>query len=454
MLSLILCAIAGAAGFLAGRTSLVRGLGTVIAIGYFYGILRANLIQPASHFIFDASLMGFYLSQLTPRVGEAEQFRSRHVKTWAVALTVWPLLLLVFPDQDPLVQLVGFRGHVLLLPMLVFGARLTAREWYSLALWYGALNLVTLGFASVEFVVGLESFYPRSSVSEIIYASRDVAGYTAFRIPSTFTSAHAYGGTMVTSIPLLLGAWQQRRHARLDTVMLLGGLGAAVLGVFVAAARMHAVIFFLVMMVAVPSFMARVGTLRTVGLVLVIAASGWVISRDARLQRFTTLQDTEFVQERIGGSVNTTFFDVAALYPLGNGLGGGGTSLPYFLRDRVTKAPVYVENHYAYVLLEQGVPGLALWVLFLIWVMVPRRSGDNAQWRVAILSTRVLVASYLVIGLIGTGLFVSIPQSAMLILAMGWLTARDHRQLGEAITPVRQPARPPIAGHEGLAANG
>jgi hypothetical protein len=457
MLSLILCAIACAVGFLAARKSLVHGLGAVIAIGYFYGILRANLLQPASHFIFDAGLLGLYAALLTRPVTPADHRRSQYVKTWAVVLTLWPLLLLAVPLQDPFVQLVGFRGHVFLLPFLVLGARLSSDEWYTLALYFGALNLVVLAFAIVEFFVGVEPFYPVSSVTQLIYMSRDVAEYTAFRIPSIFSSAHAYGGTMVTSIPLLLGAWQQRRHVRIDTVLLIGGLAAAVLGVFFAAARIHAVVLFLLMLVAVPSFAARVGSLRAVGLIVIIAAAGWLVSREVRLQRFTTLQDTELVQERIGGSVNATFFDVVGMYPFGNGLGGGGTSLPYFLQDRMTREPVLVENHYAYVLLEQGLPGLVLWVLFLLWVLVPKGTRGNSKWRVALLCNRMLVASFLAIGLIGTGLFVSIPQSAMMMLAMGWLAARD--QLPRADAAVWTPAAAlspvqPRPGREGLAASG
>lgn len=426
MLSLILCAVAAAIAFLAGRKSLVRGIGVVITVGYFYGILRANLIEPASHFIFDASALGFYLSQLTRPVGAAERSRSRHVKTWAILLTLWPLLLLAVPLQDPLVQLVGFRGHVFLLPFLVFGARLSPREWYSLAIWYGALNLVTLGFAALEFVVGLERFYPRTSVTELIYVSRDVAE-TAFRIPATFSSAHAYGGTMVTSIPLLLGAWEQRRRARLDALVLIGGLAAAILGVFLAAARVNAVVLFLLLIAALPALVVRMNVLRATSLVLVVVGIAWVVSRETRLQRFETLRNTELVQARIAGSVNDNFFEAARAHPFGNGLGGGGTSLPYFLQNRTATSTLHVENHYAYILLEQGIPGLVLWVGFLIWVLMPGRGRPGSPWRSALRCTRVLVAAFLAIGMIGIGLFVSIPQSAMLLLGMGWLSAREPR---------------------------
>jgi hypothetical protein len=442
MLSLTLCAVAAAIAFLAGRKSLVRGIGVVITVGYFYGILRANLIEPASHFIFDACALGLYLSQVTRSVGSAERLRSKHVKTWAILLTLWPLLLLAIPLQDPLVQLVGFRGHVLLLPFLVFGARLTPRQWYSLAIWFGALNLVTLGFAALEFFLGLERFYPRTSVTELIYVSRDVAE-TAFRIPATFSSAHAYGGTMVTSIPLLLGAWEQRRRRRADMLVLVGGLAAAILGVFLAAARVNAVILFLLLLAALPSLVVRMDVLRATSLVLVVVGIAWVVSREARLQRFETLRDTESVQERIAGSVNENFFEAARRHPFGNGLGGGGTSLPYFLQDRSASSTVLVENHYAYILLEQGIPGLALWVWFLTWVLMPGRGRADSPWRHALLSTRVLVAAFLAVGLIGIGLFVSIPQSAMLLLGMGWLAAREPRPRAAALPRVnREPAAP------------
>jgi len=442
MLSLTLCAIAAAAGFLAGRQSLVRGIGVVVTVGYFYGILRANLIEPASHFIFDACALGFYVSQLTRTVGADERFRSRHVKAWAVLLTLWPLLLLAVPLQDPLVQLVGFRGHVFLLPFLVFGARLTPRQWYSLAIWYGALNLVTLGFAALEFFVGLERFYPRSAVTELIYLSRDVAE-TAFRIPATFTSAHAYGGTMVTSIPLLLGAWEQRRHARADTLALLGGLAAAILGVFLAAARVNAVILFLLLIAALPALVVRMNFLRATSLAMIVVGIGWVVSREERLQRFETLRDTDVVQNRIAGSVNDNFLEAARKHPFGNGLGGGGTSLPYFLQNQTANSTLVVENHYAYVLLEQGIPGLALWVGFLVWVLMPGGGRRHSPWRTALRCTRVLVAAFLAVGMIGIGLFVSVPQSALLLLGMGWLAAREpRRQFATMPQVTRAPSAP------------
>jgi hypothetical protein len=249
---------------------------------------------------------------------------------------------------------------------------------------------------------------------------------------------------MVTSIPLLLGAWEQRRHARLDTLVLLGGLAAAILGVFLAAARVNAVVLFLLLIAALPALVVRMNVLRATSLVLVVVGIAWVVSREARLQRFETLRDTKSVQERIAGSVNENFFEAARQHPFGNGLGGGGTSLPYFLQNRSASSTVLVENHYAYILLEQGIPGLALWVGFLIWVLTPGRSRPGSPWQSTLRCTRVLVAAFLAVGMIGIGLFVSIPQSALLLLGMGWLAARDPRPRTVALPRVTRESGGPL----------
>ena len=81
------------------------------------------------------------------------------------------------------------------------------------------------------------------------------------------------------------------------------------------------------------------------------------VSGDERLQRFRSLQDPGFIAQRIGDSVNLSFIELVRTYPLGNGLGGGGTSVPYFLQDRIRNV-VMMENEYARILLELGIPGL------------------------------------------------------------------------------------------------
>ncbi len=61
MLALALCGSAFVACFIAARRSLVQGLAALLAVGYAYGIVRANVPSPASHFLFDAGVAGSIL---------------------------------------------------------------------------------------------------------------------------------------------------------------------------------------------------------------------------------------------------------------------------------------------------------------------------------------------------------------------------------------------------------
>src|SRR4029453_16965434 len=102
-------------------------------------------------------------------------------------------------------------------------------------------------------------------------------------------------------------------------------------------------------------------------LLLLVVAYG--VSGEERLQRFRSLQDAGFVVQGIGDRVNSSFIDLVRTYPLGNGLGGGGTSVPYFLQDRIRNV-VMMENEYARILLEPGPPGLVMWGGFLLWCLL------------------------------------------------------------------------------------
>jgi hypothetical protein len=203
MVSLILCAAAFAFAYAAGKRSLVAGLATVFAVGYFYGILRANLPETASHFIFDAAVLGLYATQLLKRGSREERRRTQLLGIWVGALIAWPFILFFVPTQDYAVQLVGLRGNIFLLPFLLLGARLKDEQVRRLALAVAVLNLVVFFFACAEFFGGVERFYPQNQVTQLIYMSAVDERFDnpdrsdALRIPATFTGAHAYAGTMV-----------------------------------------------------------------------------------------------------------------------------------------------------------------------------------------------------------------------------------------------------------------
>lgn len=423
-LSLLLCLLSFALCYWAGKRSLVSGLVAVLGVGYAYGITRANVPETYSHFIFDAGVVGLYAAQLFRKLSTDEQYKVSHLRPWLEFLIAWPLLLFLIPIQDFLIQFVGLRGSIFLLPFVLFGARLDETDRYRLALWIAALNLLAFALAGTEYFLGLERFFPHNQVTELIYLSKDLVGYTQYRIPASFANAHAYGGTMVMGLPLLIGAVMQKRKTNKQFQLLVLGIAAALMGVLMSAARTHFLAAVILVIVAIFSLRSRFGY--ALGWLVLLAVIGWSISGEQRLQRFMELRDTDSVVERISWSVNMGFFEIATRYPFGNGLGGGGTSIPYFLQDRITN-PVGIENEYGRIMLEQGITGLLIWIGFVLWVITRRDKNPSDSWYLGRRLATVGCAVYFLTALMGTGLLTSIPQTSMFLLLVGWVGARQPR---------------------------
>jgi hypothetical protein len=421
-MSLYLCLLSFAVCYWAGRRSLVNGLVAVLAVGYLYGITRANVPETFSHFIFDSAVVGLYGAQLFRHLSPLERFKVSPLKPWLEFLIAWPVLLFLIPIQDLLIQVVGLRGNIFFLPFILLGARLDANDRYRLALWIAGLNLLAFTFAGMEYFLGLEQFFPRNSVTELLYLSKDVVGHSQYRIPSSFPNAHAYGGTMVVGLPLLLGAVVQKHKSNSHLQLLVLGIGAALLGVLLSAARTHFLVAGILIIVATFSLRSRLGYV--LGWLILLGGIGWVVSGDLRLQRFMELRNTDSVVERISWSVNMNFFEIAADYPFGNGLGGGGTSIPYFLRGRIIN-PVMMENEYARIMLEQGIMGLLIWIIFILWLLTRRSVNRNDSWYLGRRLAWVSCAAFFGTGLIGTGLLTSVPHSCLLLLLVGWVGQRQ-----------------------------
>ncbi len=415
MIALALCILALVMTFWAGRRSLGQGLVALLAVGYFYGILRANLITTFSHFIFDAGLLGLYLSQdwLSSHARDAGRGT---IRMWTAILIIWPFFVLLMPFQPLLVSLVGLRGNIFFLPILILGTRLCDKDLRVLCVGLAVLNLVAAAFAWAEYFTSVPRFFPLSPVTAIIYSSGDVAG-GFFRIPAIFSSAHAYGGSMVVSLPYLLGGWEHAETRRSRMLTLLG-IAAAMIGVLMSATRQNFILGSVMVLAALITRRAKRSHLAI--FLLLIAGVGWLAMTNARFQRFKTLSDTEGVTERIAGSVNRGFWEILLEYPMGNGLGGGGTSIPYFLEGDV-KNPIGMENEYARILCEQGVVGLMLWIGFAFWFMSQASVAfAKTSWSGARRLLWCLAAFSLGTAWIGTGLLTAIPHTATLLLGMGW----------------------------------
>lgn len=431
-LSLYLCLLSFALCYLAGKRSLVAGLVAVLGVGYAYGIVRANLPETFSHFIFDSGVIGLYGAQLFRRLSAAEEFKIKALRPWLEFLVFWPLLIFLIPMQELMIQVVGLRGNIFLLPFILLGARLSGDDRYRLALCLAGLNLLAFGLAGAEYFFGLETFFPHNQVTALLYLSKDVLGHSAYRIPSSFVNAHAYGGTMVIGLPFLMGAVVQKHKSTLHLQLLVLGIAGALIGVLMSAARTHFLIASFLIIVATFSLRSRLGY--ALGWLVLLVSIGWVVSGEQRLQRFMELRDTNSVAERISWSVNMTFFEIAGKYPFGNGLGGGGTSIPYFLQNRITN-PVLMENEYARIMIEQGIAGLLIWIAFILWVCTRRDRNPLDSWY---LGRRLALASCVVSflsGLTGTGLLTSVPHSCLLLLLVGWVGARQPIAEAAATSP-------------------
>ena len=446
MTTIAFCLGAFAIALMAANRSLRHGLLALLGIGYIYGILRANYPDTWTYLTFDAAVIGVFIGQLWRPLTPEQRSQVHDLRLWLTALIAWPtLLFLFFPADSPLVELVGLRANVFLLPFLLLGARLTDDDVYWLALRITALNLAVVGIGIVQFFVGIERFFPYNEVTDIIYRSRDVVGWSAYRIPSTFSSAHAFAGTMVVTLPLLVGAWvQSTDDTRVRRNLLALSIVASLLGIFMAAARVHMITA--AVLVAVVTVSGRLRGEQWVRWVAAVALVGYVVAGEERLQRFTTLQDTAFVAERWAGSVNENFFEAIRAHPLGNGLAGGGTSVPYFLRGN--QSPLVMENEYARIGIEQGLPGLTLWLVFLAWVFARWPGRAVAGWRLGRLLAWVCSGVFFFTGLTGTGLLSSVPQTVIMLVIMGWFVASPP-QRAEAPHQVpfvprsrRQPVKP------------
>ena len=407
------------------------GVGLALAFGYMYGFLRANYPQPAAYFIFDSSLAGLYLATLTRKRTPLERRKMGQIAPWVLVMTAWPIALSVLPMQDPLIQLVGLRGQIFFLPFLLIGAMFDDRELRKLAFWLAALNVIAFAFAGGEYIFGIARFLPRNAATAIIYISKDVANgdETAYRIPSTFVNPAGYGGVMVLSLPILIGAWARVQERTWNRVLFAASIAGAVLGVFMCASRSQAVILIVLGIVVSLSF--RVRLTAYLAWAAIAALVGWLVVTSPRLQRFTTLQDTSYVQVRIRGSVNQGFLEQAANYPLGNGLGGGGTSIPYFLQDRLIN-PLVIENEYARIMTELGIPGLAIWLAFIFWVFTraaPRRSDP---WFIGRRLAYVASLMFLGTAVIGLGLLTWVPGTAMLMFLIGWIAVPNRLRVAVA----------------------
>lgn len=435
MTALLLCAIGFILGFVLGRKSLWAGILVVVASGYFYGILRANLSPPFSHFIFDAALVGLYGAQFLAQKKQPQTSKNSSLNLWMAVLIGWPLLMVLMPFQPFLVSLVGLRGNMFFLPAVFLGTRLRDFDLRRIAVGLSILNLISLAFGVAETFKGIEPFFPYSPLTVTMYNSLDSSG--ANRIPSIFQNAHTYAGVMVFTLPILFGAWSTSTGVRWRKPLYVLGMAAALVGVLMAATRQN--ILAAGMLVVIASISGKLGTLKRFVWVAAIAAVIWAAMHNDRWQRYKEL-DSQSVEERISGSVNRTFWEILEEYPMGNGLGGGGTSVPYFLASEV-RNPIWVESEYCRIILEQGVIGFLLWIGFIGWFITNRSGFVKDEWLTGRRMAWYLCLFSFLTGAIGVGLLSAIPNTFLFLLCIGWTSVAPASEAARVASPAA-PALP------------
>jgi hypothetical protein len=407
---------------IATRRSLGLGFVAVFAAGYLNGVIRANYLGVATTFMFDAAVFGLYCGFLlsAPVGGVAGLWRGTAGR-FALFLMAWPALLSLVPVNDFLVQLVALRATIWFLPVMLIATRLTGADLNVMARGLSVLNLCALAGGIYVYQNGVAALYPENAVTQIIYLSKDVGGGLEYhRIPSTFLSAHAYGGTMVLSLPFVLARLFVPRVGWPDRALAAAGAAAAVAGLLMCAARQPVVTF------GATAVLAWVCTRfhPTFGLVAagVVGAGLMAAASNERLQRAASLEDTEAVYDRVRGSANESFVELLTAYPGGAGMGSSvGTSIPFFLADRAPVA-IGLENEYCRILIDQGWIGLGAWLLFLWWLLHrPPPLLLNARWGLGVILMYALVVTMWATTFIGAGLLASIPGAVMLLTQMGVL---------------------------------
>jgi hypothetical protein len=456
-MGLLLSFAAFVSSFLCGRRSVGAGMAALLVAGYFYGILRARFLDGFSHFIFDAAVFGLYVGHLS-RAGTLKSPRAPELFRWAMVLMAWPAFILVvgvlYP-QHLFIQLVGLRAAIWFLPFLLLGSWARPADQAVIAVTLAVLNLIALLFGVAEYVIGIEPFFPRNAVTAILYLSKDIADYTAFRIPATFTSSAAYGGTMAASLPWLISRWASPTAGLLEKLLLIAAVAAAALGIFLCGSRTPVIFLFVLGAVTAYQFRLRLGYLLPALVVAFVVA--YFVSGSERLQRFASLQDRDMVSERIKHSTNMGVAELVLEYPLGAGLGTAfGTSIPSFLAHLAPPQPIGAENEYARIGVEQSLVGVVLWFAFLTWLLARQNHNPAVAHRGqvgAALAWWYVLLVWLT-GFVGCGVLLAIPGTPMLLFMMGILGRTVVVPAGQIQGQLGGPELPPPPARGVLAGRG
>jgi hypothetical protein len=412
--------IAFAGVFLATFRSLGWGFLAVITIGYFNGVIRANYLGVFTTFMFDSGVLGLYLGFLIRKSHREKGVVLGPAARFVVFLIAWPVFLCFIPVNHFLIQCVALRATVWFLPVLLLATRLTTGDLALLARGLAMLNLVALAAGVYVYLYGVEALYPHNAITELIYRSHDVGEAGYHRIPASFLSAHAYGFTMLATLPFLLDRCVGVRVRLVDRWLAAAGVVAAAGGLLMCGARSPFVA--LALSSAIALLLTRF-SFKIAFVLAVLVGVGFAVARDnERFQRARTLGDVERVTGRVSNSVNLGVLDLVFGYPFGAGMGTAvGNSVPFFLRD-LAPEQIGAENEYCRIMIDQGWFGVAGWLLFVGWLCArPPSARPPGPWRLGVVFMYSLIVAQWTTAFIGNGLLAAIPGAFLMLTEMGVL---------------------------------
>lgn len=415
----ILCLAALLSCSITAIRGVLPGLCCLFFWGYLFGILKAHYIESNGLFIFDAATIGFYFGTLSNQEIRSLFPRFNRLLPWVYILIFWPVFVAVIPIQHYLVQVIGLRGNIFWLPMALVGFLIRDIEKQKFISFIAILNVVAFCFAVAEFFIGVDYFVPENEVTKIVHNSADLAG-GAKRIPSIFANAHSYSLFMVSTIPWLLGEIIAINLSKASSVVtrfiLIIGLLCAAAGIFMSGPRQP--VIALAIIGAMIFFSGRFNLTLLMTVTLAGTVISYFVSQDERFQRFAELQDTNLIFNRLQVSVNISFFEILMDYPMGNGMGAGGTSLPGFAQALLSRQ-VIMENEYSRIMLEQGLPGLSLFLAFFFWYLLQKRSQRDPDFFLKNYIFYSTITTFIT-AVIGVGMMTTIPGTAFLWLGLGY----------------------------------
>lgn len=311
-------------------------------------------------------------------------FQERWAIRWplaVLAVTVWTNLhLMNWLDPSGHRHFSGFSASLAILRLLVWAGE---RPWFarglSLALPVGAIGILTVGLAGVEFlpvkfVIGSESFMHLYISPHLPRLQYDVPGLTEGKV-----NLNALGGTALIVLPLVIGAYGCAKRLPLRAARVLSTLAALVCLAVIILSVSRTVFYgtlLLGLIAVILAFRWRGKYLKLTLLSLLIAVMLAGLATRAAWQREPELWDQRAAQITETLKVRTALWQQAGVMFLTSPVIGIGLNR---FDDLIggDAPPAHAHNQLVQVALDVGIVGLLAYVSIMVWAISAGLRGQH-----------------------------------------------------------------------------